>query len=612
MINLSIEDLLKIYPGGLIFYDQDLNIIEISDVILKHTGMSRDKAIGKSFISFIHETDRERVDKIIQSFLDSSEEVLELDFRGGSKDNKSYFVRAKIARLQGGKAAFMSVGSPIDELVSKNLSTSVELLKYKHLESIAKIGLWELDIEKNFLHWSDETYRIHKVPIGKILNVEEAIHFYHPEDRAKITEVVERCIITGVAHTERLRILDGKGENVWVKNRCKAIIDSRGKVIKIYGTCQDMTSQVELEHQKNNSQRITNSYKAMMDEFAIVAKTDVNGNISYVNDQFCKISKYTREELIGQNHRILNSGEHSKEFWTKMWGTISSGQNWRAEVCNRAKDGSLYWVDTFISPLLNEEKVITNFMAIRIEITDKKRIEREIEVERERATISSQLAAVGEISAGISHEINNPLTVISGVVEMMQIKFQENQLENIPDKIKIIKKSISRISKIMKGLKRVSHKSAAKDLEKVSMREIMDDTLDFSSEVLKSRGIKLIIEDLPACLIECHSVEISQVLLNLINNAGDAIMDQPEKWIKVQTFQVKERLRINVIDSGAGIPVENQEKIMESFFTTKRLGKGTGLGLSLSKRIIEEHHGEFFLDTKMKNTCFSFILPIAK
>jgi PAS domain S-box-containing protein len=358
------------------------------------------------------------------------------------------------------------------------------------------------------------------------------------------------------------------------------------------------------------AQNLAGLYQEIIDDFAIVVKTDAQGKITYVNDKFCEISKYGRDELLGQNHRILNSGTHPSSFFKNMWETITAGKFWRSEVCNKAKDSTLYWVDTFISPLFNDNRIIEGYMAIRIDITDKKKMEKNIEEEREKATISSKMATVGEMSAGIAHEINNPLAVISGTVDILSLKIQKEKYDQIPGQVKTIKKAIERISKIIKGLKRVSYRSHHAELEKVSMREIMDDTLDFSREMLKSKGIALFVEDLPECLIECRSVEISQVILNLINNARDAISDLEDKWIKIQTFQMGNQLRVNVIDSGNGIALDIQDKIMESFFTTKELGKGTGLGLSLSKRIIEEHNGQLFIDNESENTCLSLILPI--
>ena len=146
-----------------------------------------------------------------------------------------------------------------------------------------------------------------------------------------------------------------------------------------------------------------------IDQSAIIATTDTRGRITYVNEKFCEISKYSRAELIGQDHRILNSGLHSKEFIRELWVTIANGRIWRGELRNRAKDGSLYWVDTTIVPFLDDRGKPYQYMALRYEITARKNSE-------QRLHEQEALARLGQMAAVVAHEVKNPIAGIRGAL----------------------------------------------------------------------------------------------------------------------------------------------------------------------------------------------------
>ncbi|KAB8040667.1 GHKL domain-containing protein [Silvanigrella paludirubra] len=225
---------------------------------------------------------------------------------------------------------------------------------------------------------------------------------------------------------------------------------------------------------------------------------------------------------------------------------------------------------------------------------------------------SSKMSALGEMAGGVAHEINTPLGVIT--LRASQIKRvldkEPINIDTIKNYIDIIEKVAQQIAKIVLGLRSFSRSGDQDKFILTSLRSIFDNTFILCSERLIQREVKLIDELNDNNLsINCRSVQISQVLLNLINNACDAIMNQNDKWIKIFVDQTESVIKINVMNSGEKISKDIQDKIMQPFFTTKDIGQGTGLGLSISKGIIESHGGKLYLDTLSKHTVFIIEIP---
>lgn len=260
-----------------------------------------------------------------------------------------------------------------------------------------------------------------------------------------------------------------------------------------------------------------------------------------------------------------------------------------------------------------------NSMAQKIHDNEKSLIrivdERTKQIDDQRAVLiqKSKLASLGKMAGGIAHEINTPLAIIDMELEQVFEGIKDNSLtnEDLSESIKTVHSTTARIAKIINGLRFFARDGSQLPIEEAHLDTIIEDTLSFCSEQMRLRNISVeIVKNYEQELvIKCRSVEISQVLLNLLNNSNDAVLDSLDKWIKLIITDTGEFIEINVIDSGAGIPTEIQDKIMQPFFTTKSLGKGTGLGLSISHGIIESHRGRFFIDSSCSHTKFTVIIP---
>lgn len=228
---------------------------------------------------------------------------------------------------------------------------------------------------------------------------------------------------------------------------------------------------------------------------------------------------------------------------------------------------------------------------------------------------SEKMSALGEMAGGVAHEINTPLGTILLLLEQIQELMNEHQV----DKSTILEfldkgiKTVDRISKIITGLRTFSREGTTDPMAALPIREVFANTLSLCNEKLKHANIDVHLNEIDIdAQIECRAVQVSQILLNLTNNAYDAISALPEKWIRFEVKQLPSATQIWVTDSGSGVPESVRSKIFQPFFTTKEIGKGTGLGLSISKGIMEAHGGSLSLDEACKNTRFILSFPPAK
>jgi PAS domain S-box-containing protein len=321
-------------------------------------------------------------------------------------------------------------------------------------------------------------------------------------------------------------------------------------------------------------------FKRALDHAAIVAITDVTGRITYVNDTFCQISGYSREELLGQDHRIVNSSYHPKEFIRQLWHTIASGQVWHGEIRNRAKDGHFYWVDTTIVPFLNERGKPYQYIAIRSDITARKEAE-------ERLAQQAALARVGQMAAVVAHEVRNPLAGIKGAVQVLMSRRAPGDSE-LPVMHDIVGR-IDSLSELINDLMLYARPRAPR-ITHVELRPLLSDavTIVRRDPTVSATDITIAGEDVSAAV---DDELIRATVLNLVLNAAQAMGGRGR--IVLTLGRDGDFATIEVRDRGPGIPADIRNQVFEPFFTTK--ARGGGLGLPIARRTAELHGGSLTL-----------------
>ncbi|HTL43171.1 MAG TPA: ATP-binding protein [Vicinamibacterales bacterium] len=321
--------------------------------------------------------------------------------------------------------------------------------------------------------------------------------------------------------------------------------------------------------------------KFALDQAAIIATTDVKGRITYVNDRFVEISKYSRGELLGQDHRLINSGYHSKEFMRDLWHTIANGRIWRGEIRNRAKDGSYYWVDTTIVPFLDDRRRPYQYMAIRYEITDRKQSEAKL---REQAA----LARLGEMAAVVAHEVKNPIAGIRGALQVIGGRLPDASRDKAI--IGDIVARLDSLNDIVQDLL-VFARPREPQLGPVALSTLIADTVALlrRDPAQQRLGVEVTGQD---PVVQADADQLRTVFLNLLLNAAQA--QGSVGTVRLNVSVADGCAAVAIADQGLGIPSDIRERVFEPFFTTKH--RGSGLGLPTAKRVIERHHGTLNLE----------------
>ncbi len=497
---------------------------------------------------------------------------------------------------------------------------------------------------------------------------------------------------------------------------------------KIFAAVKDQTEYKRAQNRVKQIERI-------LDSETIMVQTDKDGVITYANQNFSEISGYTSQELVGQTHRIVNSGKHPKVFFQNLWQRLQTGKRWVGLIENRNKNGELYSVQSIIAPIFDIENQQESYLAIQFDVSEavqtkkdhektlsilnetsriakvggweldvasgeltwtdetfrilevekkdeqkpilpeglslfidehkpiideavqraisagepyslelqaktakgnilwvytngkpnykdsqivsisgtiqdidqRKRAEFLYEQERYKSHQNAKLASLGQLSAGVAHEINNPLAIIQSSANQIH-KFIDHP-SKLRSKIDAISHSCDRISHITKSLQKFSRSNAGAKFSLHCLADIVEEATKLTEIQARRYQIPINLHLHTTKKISCVDLDIEQVIINLINNAIFEIKDKDERWIRICLEERDEHLELSITDSGPGIPKELRDKLFEPFFTTKPTGEGTGLGLAITQGILEDHRASIALDPQSKNTRFILCFP---
>jgi PAS domain S-box-containing protein len=476
---------------------------------------------------------------------------------------------------------------------------------------------------------------------------------HHPKE---FFQQMYHTIANGKVWHDQIKNRAKDGSFYWVDTTIVPTADEEGKPARYIAIRADITDRKRVEDALKESlaksefaSRELAVLKFALDQHAIVAMTDVRGTITYVNDKFCTISQYSKDELLGKNHRILNSGHHPKEFFQEMYSTIARGNVWRAEIRNRAKDGSIYWVNTTIVPTLGAEGKPCQYVAIRADVTERKRAEedlaklhREIEarnlkleeqtVELQRTrdemehrvirrtedlakaneTLETSNIELQQFAYVASHDLQSPLRSISGFVQLLKMDYQEQLDDQARDYIRRTVQSIAQMETLIRDLLSYSRvESRSRPFVPVSLVDVFHGSVSLLESSIRDAAGQVTCDELPVVLGD--SSQLAQLMQNLIGNGLKYHgTEPPHVHVSAEPGLKKNEWIVSVRDNGIGIDPKYFARIFEIF---KRLHDqkeypGTGIGLAVCRRVVERHGGAIWVESEPGHgSNFRFSIP---
>ena len=748
--------------------------------------------IGQPVIDRVHPDFRERVQSRMRALLDRREaqppmEQLWLRLDGTPVDIEVSGVPVRF----NGQAGALGFARDITDrkVVAQRLDENARLLAMA--TTAAQIGGWSVDLLQQTQHWSDEVCRIHDVPPGRKMPLEEGIEFYAPEWRPLIRKAFSRCAEEGVPYDEEMEIITARGRRVWVRTIGQPVRDQTGRIVKVQGAFQDISArkraetrlalgarraelmlelsrlieeldedafldhglekmveltgsrhgclhlveegpgappkarckssnapaagpefpleealrtgttavsgspaaatdgggevaaspcperlvsvpvkdggrvamlvsmarvdrdfnQFDLETMELFGSRLWALVSARRSQLRIrqlsqaieqspesIAITDLEPRIEYVNAAFCRASGYSREELIGQNPRVLQSGRTPKAHYEAMWAQLTSGESWAGEFYNRRKDGSEYVELGHVAPLRGPDGVVTHYIAVKEDITEKKEIARELDRHRHHleemvAQRTAELAearllaeaaneAKSAFLANMSHEIRTPMNGVLGMIEVLSATPLDSRQR---DMIEVIRESGKAVAGVIEDILDFSKIEAGRlELEQsqVSVRRLVEGLCDSLVPLAASQNVQLslfVSPEVPERAL-MDEVRVRQVLYNLVGNGIKFSRGRPEQR-GIVSVRVERRgsnptrVVFTVKDNGIGMAPETVGRLFSPFSqaeasTTRRFG-GSGLGLSICRRIVDLMGGQISVSSELgKGATFTVALPV--
>jgi len=473
-------------------------------------------------------------------------------------------------------------------------------------QRIAKMGSWKFNLITTDLMLSKGHYEIFElddVPADQLYKTYRSR--IHSEDLVLLDKLDQNIIKTGEDYSTVYRILFPDNRIKYISEIGRPYKDKKGDIVGIQGSVQDITEKTLAEQKIAEKAKEINDVRSALDESAIVTITNDKGIITFVNDKFCSISKYSKEELIGEYHYVNNPQYALNKFVKKIWTTIANGNVWKGDIKNRSKDGSYYWVHSTIVPFLDNKGKPYQYIAISSDITEEKVAKENLDILL--VDLEKKNKELDQFAYVISHDLKAPLRAINNLSEWIVEDMPEMPVM-VSDNFGLLRGRVQRMENLINGVLDYSRIGRTKiATEEVNLKLMLHQIAD--TLVPKEEFEISIAENFP--VITEANILLYQVFSNIISNAVK-YNDKPHGIIDCRYESLSDFHQFTISDNGPGIAEEYHTKVFKVFQTIEARDKkeSTGIGLSIVQKIIEEKGGTIKIESEEnKGASFIFTLP---
>lgn len=557
------------------------------------------ESLFKLYRDRIHPDDHNELDRVVEIALKSGEDYV-YHHRVFLDDG------ARIKHVRGiGKVSKDKDGTPLH--ISGTCQDISDFVASKEQNDfILKtmgVGIWKFNPVSQELFWDQSLYELYE------LNPKDFSGHYQawesslsPENKQIAVQELQLALSGEKEFDTTFEILTKSGVRKYIGGKGVVIRNSEGQPIMMYGINWDQSKEIVSKNLFLDQKRLLDTVLENLPNMVFVKSFDENLRFKLFNRSGQKLLGVSEEQILGKNDFDFFPREQAEFFTSKDREVFQHHRVVRVDKEQINTPTGIRWLETYKVPTYKADGAPDLLIGISTDITEKLKLQTSFDLERAKSVHNAKLASLGEMAAGIAHEINNPLAIIVGSVDLVS-KFRNDDTK-FNSKLETITKSAKRIEKIVNGLKKFSRTSNSSIHKPETIASIVSESLILCEAKSKRHSTPIETHIDPELRITCDGVEIEQVFVNLINNGIDAIKDREDRWIKINAFADGAEVVLQVIDSGQGITTDIEQKLFQPFFTTKVVGEGTGLGLSISKGILNAHKASIELNRSIKNTCF--------